>query len=298
MKQKVERHYESAEWARISYHLEQKGYILLGEHYSSSFEEFETLLTSWNINSSQYIFGQSPRKKLSSSIYTATEYPATEAIPLHQELSYSTHAPRYLFFYCRTPAQVGGETPLLDCSWLLNEAPSHLIQPFLDKGLRYHKNMPYRGGIGKTWPAHFETNDRLVVEQYLTKNNIQFQWNKDESLSTQHYQKATRTHPDLQQKVWFAQPSLWHISHLGERGTFLQQRFPTAKLPIHVTYGNGEEIPQQNIERLRSWKLENAVFFQWRSNDLLIIDNWRIAHGRTPFAGQRDHWVAMGSSTA
>jgi alpha-ketoglutarate-dependent taurine dioxygenase len=293
---KIERQYVSADWDLIAYHLEKNGFILLGENYLENVQQFIDLLHSWNVQTMNYIFGQSPRQLLAEKVYSAIEYPSSEAIPLHQELSYSNHAPRYLFFYCLKPATNGGETPLLDCELVLENCPKDILKPFLNKGIRYYKYMSYRGGLGKTWPEHFETNDREAVEKYLCDNNMQYEWHSDDSLSTNHYRKAVHFHPELNKKVWFAQPSLWHISHLGDKGHFLKQRFPINKLPTHVTYGNGDEIPQKHIDRLREWKLEKSMRFRWHPFDLLVIDNWRVAHGRQPFIGDREHWVAMGKS--
>ena len=41
--------------------------------------------------------------------------------------------------------------------------------------------------------------------------------------------------------------------------------------------------------------LQQSHFVHWRSGDLLLVDNWWIAHGRLPFTGERIHWAAMGS---
>jgi hypothetical protein len=65
-------------------------------------------------------------------------------------------------------------------------------------------------------------------------------------------------------------------------------------LPTHVSFGNGDEITQHNIEELRMWKRKNAMHFHWQMNDLLVIDNWRFAYGREPFGGTREHWATMG----
>ena len=295
MQRKVERHYDPADWDRISYHLKQNGYILLGEHYCPSPDTFKKRIASWGVRAIFYSFDRLSTDKIGDFFFQPEEYSDSKKIPIHQEFSYTLEAPRYLFFYCRSPAQIGGETTILDGVRLLDEFPKNILNDFLTKGFTYHRNMPYRGGLGETWPVHFESNNRPEIEAYLSKKNIQFQWNEDDSLSTSRTQKATRFHPDLQKEVWFAQPLLWHVSALGEQGNFFTQRFPSSQFPSHVTYGTGEEIPAEHLEKLRLWKQENAMYLQWNPRDLLVIDNWRVAHGRETFAGPREHWIAMGS---
>ena len=63
MQQKIERHYDPADWDRISYHLEQNGYILLGEHYCPSPDVFKKRISSWGIQAIFYCFEQLSQKK-------------------------------------------------------------------------------------------------------------------------------------------------------------------------------------------------------------------------------------------
>ena len=72
------------------------------------------MISNLPIDTTSYVGGDSPRTKLSSKIYTSTEYPADQQIVLHNEMSFSNNYPRYLFFYCELPSLQGGETPLAD----------------------------------------------------------------------------------------------------------------------------------------------------------------------------------------
>ena len=47
-----------------------------------------------------YVGGNTPRARISSGIYSSTEYPPEFFIPLHNELSYFPAWPRRIFFCC------------------------------------------------------------------------------------------------------------------------------------------------------------------------------------------------------
>lgn len=61
---------------------------------------------------------------------------------------------------------------------------------------------------------------------------------------------------------------------------------------MHCTFGDGEEIPDRDMDAVRDAIWANMVFFPWRRGDVLMIDNARIAHGRMPYRGPRKVVVA------
>src|SRR6185503_5107986 len=62
----------------------------------------------------EYQYQSTPRTAVGGGVYTATEYPASQTIPLHNECAYQRTWPMRLFFLCVTPAASGGETPIAD----------------------------------------------------------------------------------------------------------------------------------------------------------------------------------------
>ena len=49
---------------------------------------------------------------------------------------------------------------------------------------------------------------------------------------------------------------------------------------FHTAFGDGSEIPESYQTHLRDVIWQNLVFNRWERGDLLMIDNWRISHGR------------------
>ena len=52
-----------------------------------------------------YEFGSTPRSAVQSGVYTSTEYPAHQHIPLHNEQAYTREWPMRIWFHCVTAAQ-------------------------------------------------------------------------------------------------------------------------------------------------------------------------------------------------
>ena len=49
---------------------------------------------------------------------------------------------------------------------------------------------------------------------------------------------------------------------------------------FHTIFGDGSEIPERYQSHLRDILWRNMVFNRWELGDLVMIDNFRISHGR------------------
>ena len=49
---------------------------------------------------------------------------------------------------------------------------------------------------------------------------------------------------------------------------------------MHTEYGDGSSIPYSTIAHIRDVVWKNLVFNRWEKGDILMIDNFRISHGR------------------
>lgn len=288
--------------AQILQFVQQNGAVRLSNLFFEDASALEYFLQTFPIQFGYYQFGQSPRTKCSNWIYTTTEYSPKATIPPHHELSYTSHAPRFLFFYCKQPASSDGQTTLLDGLEFYQEIRNNpLFKPLLKHGLEYHKTMPSQKSsnnqisFGKSWQEHFETRDKYQIEAYLQDNRMTWKWLSNDQLQTQIQRPAIHIHPENQEPCWFAQPSLWHLHCFGKRGEFLMKRLPKEQYPVHVTLGNGEELSPELLNEIENIALRLATPYSWKKGDLLVVDNWRIAHGRHSFTGERIHWIAMGN---
>ena len=56
---------------------------------------------------------------------------------------------------------------------------------------------------------------------------------------------------------------------------------------MHCTYGDGGEIADADMEKIRDAVWKNLVAIPWQRGDVVAIDNFAVSHGRLPFQGPR-----------
>lgn len=239
----------------------------------------------------EYTYGSTPRSKV-GDVYTSTEYPASEVIPLHNEMSYTTTWPLRIWFYSVIPARTGGETPLADSHGVYNRVPAPVRERFERHGVRYVRN--YRAGLGLSWQDAFATGDPSEVETFCRSRNIRFEWLDDGALRTVETCQAVAVHPETGKPVWMNQAHLFHVSNLKEATRrALLSLVAEEDLPRNAYLGDGSPIDPEDLVAIRRAYDEETLAFPWRQGDLLMVDNMAMAHGRSSFDGPRKVLVAM-----
>ena len=51
-------------------------------------------------------------------------------------------------------------------------------------------------------------------------------------------------------------------------------------MPMHTCFGDGSEIPMRYMKHVRQKIYQNMIFNRWKKGDILMIDNFRVSHGR------------------
>jgi hypothetical protein len=255
-------------------------------------ESIEPVLDGLLPNRQPYVHGNSPRTKVRGNLYTSTEYPRQFTISMHNELNYARRWPSRLAFYCERAAQTGGATPVVDGELWLRSLDQEVRDAFAG-GVCYIQNLHDGMGFGKSWQDTFETDDRTVVERFLAGSEAEWHWGPDGIRVTQ-YRSATTKHPVTGAEVWFNQADQWHPAGLGdETSAELYDILEPDEFPQYVTFADGSPIPDAYVEQIQARGLEHAADVDWRSGDVLLIDNVLTGHGRRPFEGERRVLVAM-----
>jgi alpha-ketoglutarate-dependent taurine dioxygenase len=288
------------EWARgniqeIERQLLAHGAILFRGFAASGIDLLTAFISATSGELLEYTDRSSPRSEIGRNIYTSTDHPADQAIFLHNENSYSSTWPLRIFFFCVTPAQQGGATPLADCRRIYQSIDPSIRATFAAKQVIYVRN--FGDGLGLSWQTTFQTTDRDEVDAFCQRAGIKTEWKVGNRLRTIQLRRAVARHPRSGEMVWFNQVPLFHISMLDPllRTTLLTE-FEQEDLPLNVYYGDGSPIEPEVVEHLCAVYQQETTTFAWQQGDLLMVDNMLVAHGREPFVGPRKVLVGMSNS--
>lgn len=277
-------------------YLSTVGGVLFRGFPIESVADFETFVRMISPDLASYEFGSTPRSQVQNQIYTSTEYPPHQHIPLHNEQAYTTEWPMKIWFYCAQASPEGGYTPIADSREVYRHIPVRIRERFIEKGVMYVRN--YGNGLDVPWTKVFNTTDRLSVERFCRTAGIAYEWKPDGELRTRQVCQAVAVHPCTDETVWFNQAHLFHVSNLepAVREALLAV-VSEADLPRQACYGDGSPIETAVLDEIREVYQCHAVQFPWQEGDVLMLDNMLAAHGRTPFKGPRKILVAMAESS-
>jgi hypothetical protein len=233
-----------------------------------------------------------PRRRVNGRVFTSTEYPPDQTIPLHNEMSYTASWPGTLLLACIVPAPVGGETPLADSARVYARVPPSTRERFDRDGVMYVRNFGH--GLDLSWQEVFQTPDRRAVDAYCKKHGIQAEWLGGERLRTRHVVQATAVSRASGEKVWFNQAHLFHVSSLPEGvERELRDSFSEDELPRNALYGDGSPLDPDDLAQIRAAYAAEEISLPWHAGDVMIVNNEQFAHGRKPYSGARSVLVAM-----
>jgi amino acid adenylation domain-containing protein len=272
------------------------GALLFRNFKLSGGNAFETIV-SQSHELLEYAERSTPRRRVTGRIYTSTEYPPDQCIPMHNENSYSHTWPMKIWFFCELPAASGGETPIVDSRRVYLDLDPALRERFEQKKVLYVRN--FNRGLGLTWQEAFQTDEKAVVEAYCSKHGIRYEWPSPEHFRTYQVRQASVRHPATGEMIWFNQANLFHVNSLHESTREpLLAVLKEQDLPRNSYYGDGTPIEKDELQHIANVYCKHSVSFTWKRGDLLMLDNMLVAHGRMPFSGPRRILVAMAEPTS
>lgn len=275
-------------------------------------EAFELSLGALGLTvSPDYPFGVSPRPSVTKRVFKSTEYANFLVIIPHTEMAYLRWRPRWISFYCETPPERFGETPLYDMVRALEFLPPALAARFKSTQMRYVRHIRHKAAIVKferTIVETFGTTDRAEIERACKALTITPSWIEDKFLVAETVLPAVVAHPDTGQPCLNAQ--FINQDALISALDMIRDRYSPLLLPLFKAYIRhqfrkptvhyrstpipGPDFTGDDMAAINDAMHRAATVFRWRKGDVMLIDNIRAAHGRLNVKGPRRILTALG----
>jgi alpha-ketoglutarate-dependent taurine dioxygenase len=205
--------------------------------------------------------------------------PGTHSMTQHAEMAYVPFRPDLLLFWCERPATDGGETTLCDGVQVWERLSEPTRAAFTAQKVVYH----WRAGP-RVWRQTFAAGDAAPVIAELSSLPGSKVWAAPDDFLVGDYATPAQF-PTPAGAVAFANSvAAWMPRSAGG------DRW--------VVFEDGSEIPDAMRDELHA-ALEAVVYaHRWLAGDVLLIDNWRVTHGRRAFTGERLIFTRMGYTAA
>lgn len=263
--------------------------------------------------------GTSPRDAMKPGgyVFSASELPGYYPIPEHCEMTFTRSPPERIFFCCLVePAAGSGETPLVDFRRVWQDLDPAVRERFASRRIRIVRNYSGPAATGrdlfqlKRWDQMFGTTDKTQVAAVAAREGFQAIWKDNDRLALVSEHDSMQRHPQTGEPVWFNHAQVFHLSAApGEFRRILRRRpslrhlglwlFSSALVAwkrlrlasedqaMHVTWADGREIADADLEAVRDAIWKNLAIVAWKHGDVVAIDNRSTGHGRLPYEGPR-----------
>eukprot|EP00747_Dinoflagellata_sp_TGD_P085044 gnl/TRDRNA2_/TRDRNA2_162745_c4_seq1.p1 gnl/TRDRNA2_/TRDRNA2_162745_c4~~gnl/TRDRNA2_/TRDRNA2_162745_c4_seq1.p1 ORF type:complete len:329 (-),score=67.25 gnl/TRDRNA2_/TRDRNA2_162745_c4_seq1:32-1018(-) len=219
--------------------------------------------------------------------------PATLRIQFHNEMAYSRTFPKYITFAMFRPADVDGTTLVVDNVKVTEHLSAKLKAKMFDLGIRYirllydesEKSLP---DYFLSWQDAFCTKDPDEAMTKATGADMFAEWYEGPggTKRMKHIAWAPLfvTHP-VKGELYFTSVLNRHGSWLDGHEVF--GKLPLDQRPYQCEWGDGTALSDSELDELRKVQDDAMERVQLSKGDVIVVDNLRAQHGRTPFQGKR-----------
>lgn len=242
-------------------------------------------------------YGDLPLASASDNVYFATPYPKHLEIQFHNEASHTHTWPSRQLFYCLEPAPEGGEWTLSDGRKVLAALPQEMLSEFRAKGLVYRRR--FIRGLDASWQQFFKVDTLEQLRDKIAPTGHEIDAPSENDVTVSFRTHAVLQVPERGTEAWFNQILLHHPAALPQEvDALLCKHFSRDKFPRTVFFGDGSEIPAEWVKTIDSVLNQCSTRIPTQANDVLLVNNLLLAHGRRPYAGNRQIRVALGDMRA
>ena len=266
----------AAPGAQLLARVEESGALLLrGFHWDQ--QAFETFTRSI----CKRFYRIASRERLAegadSDGFTARAPEFNITLLAHSEATYRPFTePDYAFFGCVTaPLEAGGEGLIVDGRAFYARLPTTLKDRFESQGVIFESQWP-----AERWLAEFEVSSREALGDFHSRYpHVDWKFEGD----IMHYRcRRAAIHPDRAGQPVFCNAILAHLPEVPHPGYRDARAY--ALETNQVRFGDGEVLSQSVINTLIDIQDEVAYEHRLADNDVMVLDNSRVMHGRRPLA--------------
>ncbi len=262
--------------------------------------------------------GDTPRKEVGEYIYHSTAVGGDYKIPLHQEVSSGDRKdmPKYLSFFCEVPPMPGTGRTLLGKAESVTQKIQRSMPEFWRKISTQHLTYTARylpsGEWRTSWikwlnPSHgtieerFNTRERGGVLKKCQEEGLSLQWDGKWAVVSRSGVPGTivvdgkslfcnQIHLDKFNEALCGGIKDYYLARLLVYPTVSFQQFD-------VEFDGQDPINESDAADLLNLLDGCEVERDWQKGEMLIIDNRKIMHGKTPHDDKiREIYVAMAGS--
>lgn len=316
-------YFDNEAWFKVA--INTYGGILFRNFHIEGPVAFDQLVYGWHPDMVADVYlGTTQRLRIEGTrfIQSATEAARLASIPTHIELSFSKMPPKRLYFFAHeVNPPPGGFTPLTDFAQVWDDLSPNLKHKLSTRGLmyerwyRHEKNYPIDPLVHKTWQAMFLTENRSQIVAMAAEQGYAASWDDRDDLVLRHEAVITRKHSETGREFWcthlnvleattFSVPFAWDAQIFNSKLSALIALYFQVLLNIRSYLGyhygantmyadDSSNMLFEEVMHIRKTIMSNTWMFPYEKGDVLLIDNHRLAHGRTPFyGGKRSVMVA------
>ena len=160
------------------------------------------------------------------------------------------------------------------------------------------------------------SENRTAVEVESRRQGFEPSWGARGILKLTHEMDAFRMHPSTGELIWHNHLSVLHSASWADEFAYAAHHLKSVPYALisylfyaldalmhfavgaealgqHVTHRNGAPITSEHVWHARRLMWRHMSISPWQQGDIIIIDNYRIAHARMPFvaSGPRRLWA-------
>jgi hypothetical protein len=316
---------ESSEFSRLQMELRHTGKVIVRSAPVRDLSEVSTVAAAvWGEEHgimAEYTHGSTTRDQLGNGVLQVNLEPPEAPVLAHTEMTYLDHFPTYIAFYVKVPAPVGGKTIVTDnlavtralseggvyralgdkLRLLGVEFSRHLSCEFVPREERTQLQSPDPLQY-KTWQDAFSTSDRDAAEQSLADSSAgTLSWLESGGAVWRSTRPAFSWYPasdEVVGEIFMSQLFAMHCAGNSLVGSVheadVKSLANAGLLPYHSRWGDGSEFSSEEMSAFNELhQTSYAEELELVSGDMVILDNFRWCHGRSPYEGNRELFVAM-----